>query len=176
MPASAPGPDGLPYSFWASAGPTATTYLGDSRGGDTDGAPLPRSPSAPHTVWIPKGEFTEDIARVRRKVGALRAIMLMQTSGNTVATVANEEPSEIDSRVVVGNQRGFIKGRKMADIVIEFEGAAYGSSQLHERTPVGILLDIAQEFPSLARAWMWAIIAKIRRFCSSTEFVTPPIY
>lgn len=60
--------------------------------------------------------------------------------------------------VVAGNQRGFIKGRNMADNVIECEGAAFAYTQLHVRTLAGILLGFAQASPSLAHVWMWAVV------------------
>lgn len=99
--------------------------------------------------------------QVRRNVISLRSITLMQTSGEIIATVANEELSEVASRIVAGDHRGFIKGRNMADNIIEFEGSADAYSQLHLRTSAGMLLDFVQALPSLAHAWMWAGIAKL---------------
>lgn len=109
---------------------------------------MPPTTLQSHTVWIQKGEFTEDTTQVRRKVGALRPITLMQTSGKSVATIANDELSDIASRVVVGNQRGLRRGRQMADNAIEFEGDALAYPKLHARALAGILRDFAQAFPS----------------------------
>lgn len=49
----------------------------------------------------------------------------------------------------------------MTDNIIEFEGAAYAFSQLYGVTLAGILLDFSQAFPSLAHAWMWAVISSL---------------
>lgn len=87
MPAS--GPDGLPYAFWSAAGgDTWTTSLSALL---TDKGCLLRSSS--HTVWMPKGEFTEDMVRVTRKFNHLGPTTLIHTSGTIVAMSTNDAVS-----------------------------------------------------------------------------------
>lgn len=106
MPVSAPGPDGLPYSFWSSAGSVATDYLDEVAERATRGEGLPKAMLASHTVFPPKGEFTEESVEITRNASDLRPLTMMQTSTKLVASIANTELSRIASDVVAGNQRG----------------------------------------------------------------------
>lgn len=55
MPPSAPGPDGLPYSFWAHAGKSAEDYVDDVAERATRGEPIPDVMLASHTLFPPQG-------------------------------------------------------------------------------------------------------------------------
>lgn len=131
MPPSAPGPGGLRYSFLARAGPVATVSRRRRGGGDSFGPAAAYHFSTPHSVEPERGIYRRHgQTQVRRKVISLRPITLMQTSAKLLATVANEELSDVASRVVAGDQHGFTKGRNMEDNVIAFEGSTYAYSHL----------------------------------------------
>lgn len=130
MPSSAPGPDGLPYSFWANAGPSAEDFVDDVAERATRGESIPAAMLASHTVFPPKGEYHDDTAQVMRRATELRPLTLMRTSFKMIATIANQELTLIADKVVAGNQRGFIPHRVMSDNILQFEGAAFAYSQL----------------------------------------------
>lgn len=158
LPTSAPGPDGLPYLFWVVAPAVAIDMLEDIARGMSAGRAPPSELLDSLTLFIPKGEYAEDIDRLIRTIVDLRPMTLMQTSAKVVASVANLELSTIAKTTVAGEQRGFIEGRNITDNVLEIEGSLFEFSQLLDALPAIILYDFAQAFPSLAHRWIWLVL------------------
>lgn len=130
----------------------------------TKGSPLPDDMLSSLMLFIPKGEFQEDVEKVVRRVAALRPITLMNSSSKLVALVAGEPLAAIADRVVHPAQQGFIAGREMGDNILEVEGSLVAFSMALESLPAAILLDFAQAFPSLARRWIWMILDRLGIF------------
>lgn len=109
LPASAPGPDGLPYAFWASAPPLAVAFLENIAFNMTLGIAPPAVLLDSLTLFIPKGEYAEDVERLIRRITEPRPTTPMQTSAKVIASVANSELSAIAKATVAGEQRGLWK-------------------------------------------------------------------
>lgn len=155
---SAPGPDGIPYEFWAKAPQEVLEFLETAAERMSQGIQPPAQLLDSFTLFIPKGEYVADLERVIRRINELRPITLMQTSANLVAGVVNMEMSDIAKRTVAGEQRGFVGGRTIGDNVIDMEGALYEYSQLCDSMAAIVLLDFAQAFPSLAHRWIRRVL------------------
>lgn len=155
---SAPGPDGVPYAFWAQAPQEVLEILENASERMSRGIRPPAQLLDSLTIFIPKGEYAADLERVIRRINELRPITLMQTSAKLIAGVVNLELSDIAKRTIVDEQRGFVEGRTIGDNVIEMEGALYEYSQLCDSMAAIVLLDFAQAFPSLSHRWMLRVL------------------
>lgn len=163
LPKSHPGPDGLPYAFWAQAPPGGLRILDEAAQAMSQGAGAPEQMMRSFTLFLPTGEFGEEAGMMVREVADTRRITLMQTSLKLIATVCNRALACVAKRTVCGEQRGFVVDRVMGDNLVEVEGAMQELS-ITGRTPACSLLDFMQAFPSLAHAWMFRVL-QVMRLC-----------
>jgi hypothetical protein len=158
---SAPGPDGLPYSAWARAHPSIIAVLRQAfhdfiRGGD-----LPPDFNKSNMVFIPKGELEADYVQVQRAPEATRPITLSNTVAKLFTKVLNGKLSELASSTVHGNQRGFVRGRRMQDNIIEAESLAIHLCRHFASVSGIVLFDFASAFPSLGHSFIFAALRRL---------------
>lgn len=159
---SAPGPDGLPYSFWAMAPDPMHAALDDCaeqlQSGGTLRSPLSDSVS----VTIPKAEVSAEAELVPCTARTVRPITLMQTSAKLLALRANEALAAIAARSVAMQQQGFVPGRSIDDCIVGLDGAMTAASLQAGESAMTILFDFANAFPSLAHAYLFRLLRKMR--------------
>lgn len=118
---------------------------------------------ASYTTNIPKAEHRGDTdGLATRRAAELRPLVLMQTAAKLIAYVANEYLADVAEKTVCGQQRGFVRNRHISDNIIELEGAMAMFSQAAERSAAGLLLDFANDFPSLDHDFMWKVLETMR--------------
>lgn len=117
---SAPGPDGLCYSFWANAPPPEALAARAS--------PPPWLLDSVTTL-IPQGDAATTSDALTMTAAELRPITFMQDIAKHIAYQANEALSELASQSVAAPQRGFVKHRNTAKNILEFDSKLFDASQ-----------------------------------------------
>jgi hypothetical protein len=158
---SAPGPDGIPYSAWGKAHDSVKDILKAGCREFLQGQPLPPNFNKSSIVFLPKGELEGDYLQVQRHATATRPIALSNTDAKLFAKVLNHKLSQLAVITVLGQQRGFVKGRRMADNIIEVEALALHICR-HFATNSGIIMfDFAAAFPSLSHDYIFGALHKL---------------
>ena len=123
---SAPGPDGLPYhALHVAAGlcaPLLHSLACELSQNFRDS--IPEFNDA-NMVFIPKGDMAEDTpTSVSRAPSRTRPTTLSKTESKIISSAVNRSLSNFLMSHTVGNQRGFVRGRKILDKVVEVEAQA----------------------------------------------------
>lgn len=147
---SAPGPDGLSYSWWPAAPESAHDMLDTIAADMQMGRPMPQALNHSVTVTIPKAEVLDESGATRCSADTVRPMALMQCGCKLIALSANSFVSLVAKEAVACPQRGFLAGRRIEECVIGFDGACAKASLRAVRDAAGLLLTFAQAFPSLA--------------------------
>jgi hypothetical protein len=158
---SAPGPDGLPYSAWARAHPSIITALRQAFHNFISGGDLPPDFNKSNMVFIPKGELEADYVQVQRPPEATRPITLSNTVAKLFAKILNGKLAELACSTVLGNQRGFVRGRRLQDNIIEAESLAIHLCKHFAAESGMILFDFASAFPSLGHSFIFAALRRL---------------
>jgi hypothetical protein len=156
---SAPGPDGIPYTCWRSAGATGAKILYDIYLSMLDGQDPPPSFLDSSLIFIHKDLAEGESESISRKASETRPLSLGNTDGKIVASALNVPLARACAAQVSQMQHGFVKGRQLTDSVWSLEQSMISAaiSAGAYDTPVAILLDIAAAFPSLC--WMFLFAA-----------------
>lgn len=159
---SAPGLDGLPYAWWATAPLLAHDSLDLVARRIQDGGAMPAGLSRSVTVTIPKAEILEDAKVFHCSADTIRPIALMQSGGKLIALRANTYMATVAAETVAEPQRGFLAGRRIEECILGFDGACTSASLCAGRDAAGLLLDFAQAFPSLVHGWLFRVLVRMR--------------
>jgi hypothetical protein len=158
---SAPGPDGLPYSALARAHPDVIHHLRKGFFDFIHGGSLHNAFNNSNMVFIPKGELEADYAQVQRTPEATRPITLSNTIAKLYAKVLNNKLAALAKITVLPNQRGFVRGRRMQDNIIEAEALALHITK-HFNIEAGmVLFDFSAAFPSVCHKFLFAALARL---------------
>jgi endonuclease/exonuclease/phosphatase family metal-dependent hydrolase len=158
---SAPGPDGLPYSAWARAHPAIIAALRQAFRDFLNGGVLPMDFNKGNMVFIPKGELEDDYIQVQRTPDATRPITLSNTVAKLFAKIINGKLADLACCTVHGNQRGFVRGRRMQDNIIETESLAIHLCKYFAAQSGTILFDFASAFPSIGHSFIFAALQRL---------------
>jgi len=174
--ATAPGPDGIPYSFWKGIGEVGVTVLtdtlrammaegseetmlmeygsGDNRFGDCDfnGSLL---------VLLPKKTSGHDpAAGAFYDPGDTRPLMLVDTSNRLLASALRHALEPAIEKLVGESQRGFLSGRSILANVLVLE-VAMQTAALEDEAPYALLFDMRAAFPSLEHEYLHHVLEKL---------------
>lgn len=147
---SAPGKGGLPYRFWRHAPENYHTTLDDIVEAVQHGGRVPSDMHDSATTFIPKTEIGQEAAAARRTAGLVRPVTLMNTSEKILTIGVNHDIMEVVDKGVCDAQQGFVQGRLIDRAVLGLDGAVTALSVQRPLLGVGVLMDFAQAFPSLA--------------------------
>jgi hypothetical protein len=158
---SAPGPDGIPYSAWSKAHPDIKALFRAAYRDLELGALPPPGFNHSTMVFIPKGELEQDVIQVQRAPEAMRPITLSNTDAKLVAAILNNKLSQLASITVIGQQRGFVRGRGMVDNIIETEALALHLCRHFAEESGMVLFDFVSAFPSLSHDFIFAALHQV---------------
>ncbi len=147
---SAPGPDGIPYSAWRTAGPAFYDIMFSAFSSFISGACLPEGFNACNLAFIPKGDDPHDDRLVARTPATTRPISLSNTDNKFFALAINRPLAEAARVTVHPRQRGFVQGRSLVDNVLEVEGYGQSYTIAEGDNPAILLFDLMAAFPSLS--------------------------
>lgn len=105
-------------------------------------------------VFLPKEDPTADVAQFTCDVAATRPLTLTDTMPKLMALGLIDWLSALAARTVVGQHRGFVPGRGLADNVFEAEKAMLSFSGMRVRSAAAVFCDLHTAFPSWPRRWM----------------------
>jgi hypothetical protein len=155
--ASAPGPDGIPYSAYKAIRETAAPIFHEAFHFYLGGEPLPTGFNDSHLVFIPKGEEAlNDIdGSTARSPANTRPISLGNTDNKIFAGAINHVLAGATAKVIGQYQQGFIRGRSIVHQVIALDGYASLWAKFHHKDLAVILFDIIAAFPSLSHSFIF---------------------
>jgi hypothetical protein len=78
-----------------------------------------------------------------------------------LAAAINRPLAKLAAATVLGQQRGFIRGRGLADNLIEIEELMLKAGQFYATHYGTILVDIKAAFPSLSHKWLFTVLRKM---------------
>ena len=83
---SAPGPDGIPYSFYRCAGRLGSQFLFDAKKRVLEGAAVSTEFAASRTVFVPKSSTVDDDGLIVRSPDASRPLSLCNCDCKIITT------------------------------------------------------------------------------------------
>jgi len=110
-------------------------------------------------IFLPKGDEENYHKEILRSAGNTRPLNLSNTDAKIIATALNQPMAEIAEQVVRKQLRGFIKGRQMADNIMEVEAFAIMCSMLASTIPAMAFFDFRAAFPSIQHLWLFYVLA-----------------
>jgi hypothetical protein len=158
MSDSAPGPDGIPYSAWAKSSKSVRSWLHEAYTRWIEGAVLPEGFNHSFMVFLAKGEEDGDAVGISRTPACTRPLTLSNTRAKIFAAALNRRLADIVAVTVHPQQRGFCKGRSIADDIIEIDSHAVWCTQNFSDKSGTTLLDLLAAFPSVAHAWIFIVL------------------
>jgi hypothetical protein len=164
---SAPGPDGIPYSAWRATGRTGATVLHRTLCEMAAGIPVQSSFNESLGIFPGKGVSDEDTPNsMKRAAGDTRPLTLKNTDNKILAGTTNFQLSWPIAAWADGIQEGFVKGRQALNNIctIDAQSRIYDAiahsanvSKVSE-LPILLLFDLAAAFPSIAHAFLFAVM------------------
>ena len=73
----------------------------------------------------------------------------------------NRNLARLCEKVVSPNQRGFVKGRRVEECVLELESGAVCASTVGAKLAAAVLFDFKVAFPSLAHQWIYLVLERV---------------
>lgn len=119
-----------------------------------DGSDIPADLHDTSTTYIPKAEVLQDPELVRSTASTIRPITLINTAEQIFTIGINNDLAPVVDKCVSPAQRGFVQGRLIDADILGMNGAMAAMSLQAEAQGVGLLIDFAQAFPSLAHSWL----------------------
>ena len=165
-PRSAPGPDGLSYDFWQAAGLEGATTLKLVMWEAMNQGTTPENFCDAWGCYLPKGEADEGDKLVARSAAETRPLALKNTDNKLIAAVLNKKlkyklPGWADAA-----QHGFVKGRQAVDAIVDMDTGMrvtdWEETAMADKMPLAALFDYAAAFPSVAHAYLFAVLKAVR--------------
>lgn len=158
---TAPGPDGVPYAAWREA-PKALlqtlykAYVAWIQGGD-----VPDDFNFAYLTMIPKGEHEEDRKLIAREPGYMRPLSLSNSDCKLLANALKTSMENAVNGWASSVQRGFIRGRKMLQNIMDVETRAMEHAASLDHRAASIFVDFWAAFPSLSHEYLWLVLEHI---------------
>jgi hypothetical protein len=124
--------------------------------------PMPCQFNESFLIFLPKGEVDADSFHTARTPDTTRPLNWSNTMAKLVAAAINCSLSALAARTVVGQQRGFVKGRCLVDNVIEVDDFLIRAAKYYRDKHGFVLLDIRAAFPSLRQQWMFYVLSEMQ--------------
>ena len=182
-----PGIDGMINAAWKNSGDLAAKYIVELLDLALSGGEIPHTVLDGLYVFINKGDHSLEEqagAPVVRKPTELRPLTLKVADNKIVMGVLNHSITPTISACASALQRGFVPGRQLLQNAVDLDfwtrkfamlyHESLGSSHLSfdrdileclsaiSGLPIAIMFDYAAAFPSVAHAWMFAILHYIK--------------
>ena len=159
---SCPGPDGTPYAAWRSAGELAAGVVHGALCAVLEGGEdLPEQFNDANMVLLPKGEVEAGATWLSKSASDTRPLSVSNTDSKIFALVINRNLARLCEKVVSPHQRGFVKGRRIEECVLELESGAVCASTVSARLAATVLFDFKVAFPSLAHQWIYLVLERV---------------
>ena len=136
---SAPGPDGIPYSFYRCAGGLGSQFLYNAYKHVLEGGAIPAFFPESRTVFLRKSSDVDNNGRIVRSPEALRPLTLCKCDCKILTTAICRFLQWYTMRCIHPSQR-CISSRQMTDNIFEIETAALAHVACAPRES-GILID-----------------------------------
>jgi len=192
LKSTAPGLDGITNAAWKYGGKHIARYILDLLDAFCEDGELPGDINLSLMVFLAKGGDGNASANIPDTIfnhpAEMRPLSLKQGDNKLVASVLNYCISPAISASAIDMQRGFIHGRQLAQNVIDldfssrmfaldfysgisnptpmgidtFEMFVVPSAGIVKDLPLTVLFDFASAFPSVAHAWLFAVLEAIR--------------
>jgi endonuclease/exonuclease/phosphatase family metal-dependent hydrolase len=153
---SAPGPDGIPYSAWLAAGALGAQSIYDVIQHVLDGGAFPVDARTSLMVFISKAGKDGAIAKAEE----MRPISLTNTDAKLWASLLNFGLARSFEPIIDSVQKGFVRGRRGSDHVIQLDLQAHCLS-MQAPNPAIILADLKAAFPSVSHAFIRKVLEKL---------------
>jgi endonuclease/exonuclease/phosphatase family metal-dependent hydrolase len=153
---SAPGPDGIPYSAWLAAGALGAQSICDVFQHVLDGGAFPVDARTSLMVFISKAGKDGATAKAEE----MRPISLTNTDAKLWASLLNFGLARSFEPIIDSVQKGFVRGRRGSDHVIQLDLQAHCLS-MQAPNPAIILADLKAAFPSVAHAFIRKVLVKL---------------
>ena len=156
-----PGPDGIPYAAWRGAPREVQRILFRCYLRWMEGDPVPSDFNFAFLALIPKGSQEEDSRLIARTPEDTRPLSLSNSDCKILANALKATMEDAVGRWAIKAQRGFLKGRKMLQNILDVETQAMEmAARLGQRSAL-ILMDFGAAFPSLSHDFLWLVLAQI---------------
>lgn len=159
---SAPGPDGPPYAWWATAPDSFHELLDEIAQQMQRGQLAPEAIRDSVAVAPPKADILDDAGATRCAADIVRPITLMQCGSKLIAVPLSVHLGDVARTTVASPEQGFVAGRRIEECLIGFDGACVVASWRAEGGAAGLLLDFAQAFPSLSHRWLFLVMERMQ--------------
>jgi hypothetical protein len=161
---SSPGPDGIPYAAWRKAGRQAlvilTAAVAEIQADDFDENTLPEGFNTSYLCCLLKKPSGTDQAKGDYFLpGATRPLSLVNTDNRLIASAVRIAIEDRVAQLVSDIQKGFIRGRKMLQNVLDIE---IHSMKVSLSGPDGaiILFDFEAAFPSISQDYLLDMLTR----------------
>jgi hypothetical protein len=158
---TAPGPDGVPYAAWRNAPKEVLQILFDVYKLWIQGGEVPDDFNYSYLALIPKGSHDDDPRLLARAPGETRPLSLSNSDCKILANALQIAIEDAIGRWAIRAQRGFIKGRKMLQNIMEAETRAMKLANSLEHRAALIFLDFGAAFPSLSHTFLWMVLEHV---------------
>ena len=182
--ASAPGPDGIPYSAWKALGPLGCDVLfGAADSLEQEGnlealqAVFPVDEqgtsafNAGLMVFLPKkAPQTNELGEEFLRPSELRPLTIVNTDNRLMANALRLRIEPVVNSFVSAQQQGFLGGRSLLKNVTDIDAGMRQFAMLHE-DPAAIFFDFEAAFPSLAHRYLLRALESLRLPATVCRFV-----
>ena len=157
---TAPGPDGIPYNFWAVTPFTsAWTLLGLMEHIIVLGS-IPDGFNASCMLWIPKGWEEEDGNVIVRSAEDTRPLTLRNSDNKIISAAAGLPLGDAVAEKTNFVQQGFIRGRNFLSNVVDADAYARAAALCADGDRATLAAyDFGAAFPSLCHDYLFAALA-----------------
>ncbi len=168
LPASAPGPDGIPFKAWSAGGEAAIETLWLVHIWAAEGLPLPLEGLCSLLVFLPKGEEASDGESVVRAPGDTRPISLKSSDLKIIGSVVSGAIRPCLIKSTRKAQRWFAPTGDFTTNIIDLDAHArardmfsmYAKITAICLLPCLVFFYIAAAFPFLCQFFMWMVLKK----------------
>ena len=156
---SAPGPDGVRYACYA-VNEFVIKTLFDCYDQLLQGVPLPDNFNNAWPIFIPKTKPLPGERNVIAREKELRPLSLSSTDAKIISKAVLVPIADVANNYIDEDQRGNVKGRLIITNVADIEAYGLEAASVSKDSAIS-LLDYAAAFPSLAHAWIFAVLTAL---------------
>ena len=156
---AAPGPDGIPYSFYRCAGRLGSQVLFNAYKHVLEGGTIPALFAESRTVFIPKSSDVDNNGRILRSPEALRPLTLCNCDCKILTAALCRGFHWYTMRCIHPSQR-CISSRQMTDNIFEIGTTALAHVACAPRESGILLTDFAAAYPCVNHSWIFHVLDK----------------
>ena len=157
---TSPGPDGVPYSYWAKAPLEIIRVLFNLFIHLLNGGSLPVGFTDSFMVFIHKKVQKQDYIKLVRSAGDTRTLSLSNTDEKIIAKSLCTLLVRSLHRTVSPAQFG-LRGTSIVDIYLQIESSSLITAAVSDNGAVGCF-DKKNAFPSLKRKYLWYLLKRLK--------------